>query len=176
MANTVNVVLGDIGGVNIGAFDLYFYEPDGTYGWPVQVDDSVFPPVEDFVLTAGSAVPFSGDYWYIDTYINSPNADLDLVRGVGGYDEVDNVGNALTSGLFLTMSSDNTYFGINVNDIRNAFYESINYSSITGLVLTESWVGDVQTVTISTIPIPGAVWLLGSGLIGLVGIRRRFVS
>jgi uncharacterized membrane protein len=24
------------------------------------------------------------------------------------------------------------------------------------------------------VPIPGAVWLLGSGLIGLVGIRRRF--
>ena len=25
-------------------------------------------------------------------------------------------------------------------------------------------------------PIPGAVWLLGAGLIGLIGIRRRFVS
>jgi hypothetical protein len=24
------------------------------------------------------------------------------------------------------------------------------------------------------VPIPGAVWLLGSGLIGLIGIRRRF--
>ncbi len=26
----------------------------------------------------------------------------------------------------------------------------------------------------SPVPIPGAVWLLGSGLIGLVGIRRKF--
>ena len=26
------------------------------------------------------------------------------------------------------------------------------------------------------VPVPGAVWLLGSGLIGLVGIRRRFLS
>ena len=25
----------------------------------------------------------------------------------------------------------------------------------------------------SEVPIPGAVWLLGSGLIGLVGIRRK---
>ncbi len=24
-----------------------------------------------------------------------------------------------------------------------------------------------------TVPIPGAVWLLGSGLLGLVGIRRK---
>ncbi|MBU1056500.1 MAG: VPLPA-CTERM sorting domain-containing protein [Proteobacteria bacterium] len=27
---------------------------------------------------------------------------------------------------------------------------------------------------ISSVPIPGAIWLLGSGLIGLVGIRRKF--
>jgi|LGVE01.1.fsa_nt_gb hypothetical protein len=26
---------------------------------------------------------------------------------------------------------------------------------------------------ITTVPIPGAVWLLGSGLIGLVAVRRR---
>lgn len=29
-------------------------------------------------------------------------------------------------------------------------------------------------VQISTIPVPGAMWLLGSGLIGLVGLRRKF--
>jgi hypothetical protein len=27
---------------------------------------------------------------------------------------------------------------------------------------------------ITTVPIPGSVWLLGSGLIGIVGIRRKF--
>jgi hypothetical protein len=26
----------------------------------------------------------------------------------------------------------------------------------------------------AVVPIPGAVWLLGSGLIGIVGLRRRF--
>ena len=29
---------------------------------------------------------------------------------------------------------------------------------------------------IKTVPVPAAVWLLGSGLIGLIGIRRRFTS
>ena len=27
---------------------------------------------------------------------------------------------------------------------------------------------------VSPVPIPGAAWLLGSGLIGLVGIRKKF--
>jgi hypothetical protein len=26
---------------------------------------------------------------------------------------------------------------------------------------------------VATVPVPGAVWLLGSGLIGLYGIRRK---
>jgi len=30
------------------------------------------------------------------------------------------------------------------------------------------------TYSITVVPIPGAVWLLGSGLIGIVGIRRKF--
>lgn len=33
---------------------------------------------------------------------------------------------------------------------------------------------DIDAVKASPTPIPGAAWLLGSGLIGLVGLRRRF--
>jgi hypothetical protein len=29
------------------------------------------------------------------------------------------------------------------------------------------------TLTISNVPVPGAIWLLGSGLLGLVGLRRK---
>jgi hypothetical protein len=31
-------------------------------------------------------------------------------------------------------------------------------------------------VNVGYVPIPGAVWMLGSGLLGLVGLRRRFRS
>ena len=33
---------------------------------------------------------------------------------------------------------------------------------------------DIDAVVVNATPIPGAAWLLGSGLVGLVGLRRRF--
>jgi len=46
--------------------------------------------------------------------------------------------------------------------------------------LTALWVGanapisaDISSVAVSTVPLPGAIWLLSSGLIGLVGLRKR---
>ncbi len=39
---------------------------------------------------------------------------------------------------------------------------------------TVSCANDVILERISTTPIPGAVWLLGTGLLGLVGLRSRF--
>ena len=40
----------------------------------------------------------------------------------------------------------------------------------------ENWATTLEVFTISAVPIPSAVWLFGSGLIGLAGIRRRFRS
>ena len=36
--------------------------------------------------------------------------------------------------------------------------------------------GEIDEITSSAAPIPGAVWLLGSGLVGLVGLRRKLKS
>lgn len=42
--------------------------------------------------------------------------------------------------------------------------------SISGTSLDTNWFG---LVGVQIVPIPGAVWLLGSGLIGIVGIRKK---
>ena len=34
----------------------------------------------------------------------------------------------------------------------------------------------MDDISVNPVPIPGAVWLLGSGLVGLAGLRRKFKS
>ena len=44
-----------------------------------------------------------------------------------------------------------------------------HYHGSTGYWVDVNW----DSVSLNAVPIPGAVWLLGSGLIGLVAVRRR---
>ena len=48
-------------------------------------------------------------------------------------------------------------------DTKTNYLVRIGVDDVTGMVYAET----------AAVPIPGAVWLLGSGLLGLVGIRRR---
>ena len=50
------------------------------------------------------------------------------------------------------------------------FDRTMTNGNIAGWCFTDTW---GTPPVIPTVPIPGAVWLLGSGLVGLVGIRRR---
>jgi len=51
---------------------------------------------------------------------------------------------------------------------------ALNFSAI-GLqgILDESWGLDNVQVAVAPVPIPAAVWLFGSGLLGLIGVARR---
>lgn len=58
--------------------------------------------------------------------------------------------------------------------------------SVSGIgpnTLTALWVGantpvsaDISSVAVETTPIPGAIWLLGTGLLGLIGVRRKMTK
>jgi hypothetical protein len=49
------------------------------------------------------------------------------------------------------------------------------YTSITFTHTSEGWHGlTVGAMGVAPVPLPGAVWLLGSGLVGLVGLKKKF--
>ncbi len=53
----------------------------------------------------------------------------------------------------------------------DSFFDVFTELSVDG---GATWTPSDYSTRMSLVPIPGAVWLLGSGLIALVGIRRRF--
>jgi hypothetical protein len=57
------------------------------------------------------------------------------------------------------------------SDVVNGYATVINGTS-NGTVL----VNNSSEVTVAQTPIPAAAWLLGSGLIGMLGIRRRMIN
>lgn len=67
-----------------------------------------------------------------------------------------------------------------IGDVRSGQIDFNSSSGITSVQLFSNPVGtttsfnfSVDNVTISSVPIPAAVWLLGSGLLGLIGVAQR---
>lgn len=56
----------------------------------------------------------------------------------------------------------------------NPSYEVIDVGNQFGPVLVSQVVVDTWCVGGPAVPVPAAIWLLGSGLIGLLGLRRKF--
>ncbi|MBU1053370.1 MAG: DUF1566 domain-containing protein [Proteobacteria bacterium] len=69
----------------------------------------------------------------------------------------------------------NEYWSGTTEDSLSAWYFNFYYGGLQGTVA--KWYGDyalaVRPGEVSAVPIPGAIWLLGSGLIGLVGVKRN---
>ena len=65
--------------------------------------------------------------------------------------------------------------GFDLSDLEEKYditLDWIQYVKLEGT--TDSLSGEIDAIAdVSPVPIPGAVWLLGGGLLGLIGIRRR---
>jgi hypothetical protein len=70
---------------------------------------------------------------------------------------------------------DVTAFSLEIGD--SSFNDlDISYGNTTGIwSATDGGTGNVVsgTFTVSAVPVPAAVWMFGSGLIGLIGVKRK---
>lgn len=89
----------------------------------------------------------------------SDSADFSLATHLGNYTAVQNAGGNDSATLVQTFS-----FGATSGSFLRLQYHN-NY----GEVLVE--IGEIAFK--STVPVPAAVWLFGSGLLGLIGVARR---
>lgn len=64
-------------------------------------------------------------------------------------------------------------FDIGDHMVWNYFNDSYEFMISAGVTLTAISEINPYTTTTSPTPIPGAVWLLGTGLMGLLGFKRR---
>jgi hypothetical protein len=67
----------------------------------------------------------------------------------------------------------NAFFNLIVTPVSD-LAKSISGGKITEVAYTDTFRTDAKvTYSYTATPIPGAVWLLGSGLVGMIGLRRK---
>ena len=155
---TVLLIVGGGSVVNAATVVVENVDIDGIYGFGFDIIVSSTDPVgaADFTLTNLEAMP-SNSMWA--SWVTT-NPKL----GVQGVDYFATV--SLLTGNFLQIDS-------------NYEFELTKFllADASGGPLYDFKVDLVgNTYKVNNVPIPGAIWLLCSGLIGLAGIRRNFTS
>lgn len=93
--------------------------------------------------------------YHVDSFLWSNNVGGAFLDTEGGVDSSLSLWNAFNS------SPD--FLG---NELAYSLIGQLNIDTVTG-------VASLTTAPVSAVPVPAAAWLLGSGLVGLVGVARR---
>jgi hypothetical protein len=164
--NIVTLQLTDLPTHNAISLDFLFAAIDSLDG------TGSFPSGDFFKVVVDGATIFNESFAnalasQIQSY--TPPANVELARrvdlgfgGPGGYhtDSAYNLGaDPIFGNIAHTASSLQVQFFIQGEGIQD--------------LNDESWAMDNLSVSVTTVPVPAAAWLFGTGLIGLVGVGRR---
>ena len=134
------------------------------FGFPqyfTYLDDSIWN-VDNSTKIAGQGDPTTGslDSWTTGTDSNWTPGTSNTVAASGS-------GTALSGGIGQGSPADGLWYGtvVNFGNVGAA------WTAFDGTPYTEKF--NIQLNGTSAVPVPAAVWLFGSGLVGLVGVARR---
>jgi hypothetical protein len=144
--------------------------------------DAILEPGFSINEIGGSGVIHDGVYENV-VYVGEPRYQVfNYAPGMfafGGWFDLQPGGPG--SGINMYINDDNTFVISIPSTAEGQFYGFVADGTFTGVRLEDALgVGGFQEtyyaidVAMAPVPIPGAAWLLGSGLLGLVAIRRRF--
>ena len=141
------------------------------------------------IPTTGGTVSTNGGFFDLLTSSNNPGwglgldfSEAEIIYVVGGGIEIAIFGAAAAS--ICESCTQMLPFGLEMGDPVTLSFSSTNFTTSTNGVaeavtstgveyLTGFTASSDGTVTGALVPVPAAVWLFGSGLLGLVGIARR---
>ncbi len=107
--------------------------------------------------------------WIMDNYAGSGNATQNAAVQISIWETVyDGVGGSLDNGTVQLTSS-----SAQVRTLAEQYISELTTASLTGLERYMVAANDIKQDLLVVVPIPAAVWLFASGLLGLVGFRKR---
>ena len=159
-----NYTTSTTGASGIGGTYSFFSDPHGN---STDGPNLCEPDVNDF----------NDPCWQYDGWIIT-SAESDTLYGIGGWIRSSKATEVtfLLDGANVKPGRDGepvsgwTFFGV----IDEGGFTSVDILELEGSDYDQIFIwGDSFNVGVSAVPVPAAVWLFGSGLIGLVGIARR---
>jgi hypothetical protein len=151
-------------------------DEDGTYdvttiAYCVELDQSVSNGDEYSVELIAATGNYLGAAWIMDNYSGSGDPIQNAAVQIAIWETVyDGIGGSLDDGIFSFTSVDATD---EVYVLAKQYISDLTSAVLTGLDGYKIAINDnKQDLLVSAVPVPAAVWLFASGLVGLIGLRR----
>ena len=170
-----NIATGGVGGsAPDGSYAIYSLPHGMTTDSGLYCDSAEDPniPIECFQNDGLKVASETGDTFYafggrVDSNTGLPKITF-LLDGVDiNANDTDNIDNLLREGdfannwSFIGVIDIDGFVSAEIRELRGKDYQQV-------LLFADDF-----TIGVSAVPVPAAVWLFGSGLIGLIGVARR---